>query len=188
MKVYIDPGHGGSDPGAVGMYGTKESFINLRIAHELNDELRFMGYATGMTRHGDRYVDLKQRAVMANSDGADVFISIHCNASINRQAHGFEIYTTPGETRADALATGIYDAWYEAFPESKLRPDWSDGDPDKEANYSVLRNTKMPAVLVECDFISNPSKEEWLNDVGKQKLMAKAIAQGIEKWTKKSTL
>jgi len=183
VRIFIDPGHGGSDPGAVGLYGTKESYINLLVAHALDDALMEEGfYRISLSREGDRFVSLRGRSDEANKMGAGAFISIHCNANINRQAHGFEIYTTPGVTRSDALATSIYEEWETSFPGRRVRPDWADGDPDKEANYSVLRNTKMPAVLVELDFISNPKVEEWLNIKTNQKAMAETIARGVKNW------
>mgnify|MGYP000994641534 CR=1 FL=1 len=182
MKVYIDPGHGGSDPGAVGMYGTKEADINLEVGLILRELLKKRGVEVIISRESNRFVGLTERAQTANVEKADAFISIHCNASINRNAHGFEIYTSPGQTRADPLATAIYYAWEQAFPTHKLRPDWSDGDPDKEANYSVLRNTKMPAVLIELDFISNPVMEAWLSQKKNQASMAQTIMLGLFNW------
>ncbi|MCK9525435.1 MAG: N-acetylmuramoyl-L-alanine amidase [Limnochordia bacterium] len=182
MKICIDSGHGGSDPGAVGMYGTKEADINLEVGLILRELLKKRGAEIIMTRESNRFIGLTERTRIANAAKAEAFISIHCNASVNRQAHGFEIYTSPGQTKADPLATSIYDAWEVTFPDHKLRADWSDGDPDKEANFTVLRRTIMPAVLVELDFISNPNMEAWMNQKHNQAQMAQTIMAGLFNW------
>ncbi len=182
MKICIDPGHGGSDPGAVGMYGTKEADINLAVGLLLREMLQKRGYGMIMTRAANRFIGLSERAQTANAEKADVFVSIHCNASYNRHAHGFEIYTSPGQTKADPLATEIYKAWEQAFPTHKLRPDWADRDPDKEANFAVLCRTAMPAALVELDFISNPIMEAWMGQTPNQAQMAQVLMYGILNW------
>ena len=123
--------------------------------------------------------DLSARAGKATEAKADFFISIHCNSAVDRSAHGLEVYTARGNTRADALATSVISSLEVALPELTARKDMSDGDPDKEANFAVLTQTKMPAILVEIAFISNPTEEKLLTSPEFQKRVARAIADGV---------
>lgn len=91
-KVVLDPGHGGSDPGAIGRSGLKEKYINLDIAKRLSSLLRADGLGVVMTRNADTTVSLKRRMEIANSSRADLFISIHSNANRVRSMNGFEVY------------------------------------------------------------------------------------------------
>lgn len=191
MKIVIDPGHGAPDGGAVGPKGTHEADITLSVAHTLAKELAARGHIAFLTRSGprrtvrdDRTADLRSRPAFANRIGADCFISLHCNGAANAAACGFEIYTTPGQDRSDPLATAIFEVWARIFPQQRKRTDTSDGDPDKEANYLVLRECRVPAVLVEMAFISNPQEEMFLRSAENQAKMAAAIANGIEAWKK----
>lgn len=186
-KVCLDPGHGGRDPGAVGPSGLKEKEVNLAVAKEVAKLLGTMAQVK-LTRENDTNLgsdknsDLLKRALIANDYGADCFVSIHCNAAADKAAHGFEVWTTTGQTPADTLATMIIDELKAIKPALTLRMDMKDGDPDKEKNFSVLYNTKMPAVLVELGFISNPDEERLLRSRGFQSSCAFAIAKGISKF------
>ena len=188
MRVVIDPGHGAPDPGARGRIAN-EADINLDVAIELSKILSSMGIVAPLTRSGpkrihrdNRNVDLSSRPAMANRLKADAFISIHCNGAVAPEANGFEIYTTPGQNNSDKLATAIFESWKEAFPAQKKRTDYSDGDPDKEANLKVLRETRCPSCLLELGFISNPQEEKFLLNKLNQEMMALAIAKGIIKY------
>jgi N-acetylmuramoyl-L-alanine amidase len=182
LKVCIDAGHGGGDPGALGPKGTREKDINLIVAHLLKERLEKLGHKTMMTRHKDVFVSIGNRAGYANSNRADCFVSIHCNSATVSTAHGWEIFTSIGQTRADSLATSIHQAWVSLMPKTRVRADWSDGDVDKEADLGVLRLTRMPAVLVELAFIKNPAEEIFLLDPANQRIMAKGIADGVNAW------
>jgi N-acetylmuramoyl-L-alanine amidase len=157
MLVWVDAGHGGKDPGASGPSGTRESDICLLAAKELKVLLERKGHKVAMTRDKDEYVDLSQRARNANFVRAGLFVSLHCNASADPNAHGLETYihTTAGEY-ARALAGGI-----------QARVPAATGLTDrgvKKAGFAVLRLTWMPAILVEMAFISNPREEAMLQD------------------------
>lgn len=182
--IVVDPGHSGPvEPGAVGPSGTQEADITLQLSEMLLQELPAGKFRAMLTRTDSIDDDnLTWRAEMANEFGADAFISIHCNAAASRAAYGYEVYTTPGVTSADALATSILNAIGEEMPELSLRADWSDGDADKEANFQVLRQTNCPAVLVELAFISNPDEEQMLRNPGFLRRYAKAIAIGINRY------
>jgi len=106
-RIVIDPGHGGTDVGAVGMRGTKEKDINLIVARRLESLLKKEGYTVFMTRSDDSFVPLSERTRMANRVMADMFISIHCNASLKTKAKGFEVYflsEKASDKAADAVA------------------------------------------------------------------------------------
>lgn len=179
MKICIDPGHGGKDPGAIGPGEKKEKIIVLAVAKKLEKLLQEI-HKVLLTRRGDFFVGLNDRAIMANAFNADLFLSLHCNGSASARASGFEVWTSRGKTRADDVATSISKAWAEAFPDVVIRGDWSDGDIDKESNFCVLRRTSMPAVLIELDFITNSKMETLLSNAAYQDLMAVALFRGIE--------
>lgn len=178
MRICIDPGHGGKDPGAIGPGEKKEKVIVLAVAKKLEKLLQGI-HKVLLTRQGDFFVGLNDRAIMANAFNADLFLSLHCNGSASARASGFEVWTSRGKTRADDVATSISKAWAEAFPDVVIRGDWSDGDIDKESNFCVLRRTVMPAVLVEMGFITNPKMEALLSDDAYQDIMANALYQGV---------
>ena len=171
LSVVIDPGHGGIDPGAVsGDY--HEADVNLAVALLVRDRLEQKGIRVIMTRDDDSYVSLSDRAKLANDAGADIYVSIHVNASeTNPAARGIETYYLSGGGWAEILAGCIQDEIIDgtgAFSRNI-----------KTANYYVLRETVMPAVLVETGFITNGDEcMQLFSAVYRQKL-AEGIAQGI---------
>ena len=179
MKICIDPGHGGRDSGAIGPAGLQEKSVTFDIAYHLECGLSCFGHSSFRTRLDDVYLSLEERCERANAAGADLFISIHANASENPRGHGYEVWTSPGWTPADIWATEFFNAIHEAFPNLYGRVDMSDGDPDKESKFWVLVHTNMPAVLIETAFISNPAEEESLSDPGWRMRMAGAIISAV---------
>lgn len=179
MKVCLNAGHGGADPGAIGPSGLTEAKAVMSITKHIGRGLSEAGHECIYTRLTDTFVGLDECAAFANENEADLFISIHANAFENPDAHGFEVWTSPGWTPADPIATKIFENVRRAFPDLRGRVDSSDGDPDKEAKFRVLIKTTMPAVLVETAFISNPTEEKWLRDPGWRLRMAGAIVSGI---------
>jgi N-acetylmuramoyl-L-alanine amidase len=107
-RIVIDPGHGGKDPGTIGARGTEEKAVNLKLAQELAEALREDGgYEVLMTRTDDTFIPLAQRSKLANDYKADVFVSIHCNASLSSKLKGFEVYFLSehaSDPHADATA------------------------------------------------------------------------------------
>lgn len=180
VKIFVDPGHGGANPGAVGN-DVIESRVNLSVATYLANDLRNMGYDVMMYRTtNDENVispvaaDLRKRAQMANDWGADYFVSIHTNSSVNPAANGFETYVYRLGSRSAQLAQSIQDTVIAALG-------MKDGGV-RQANFSVLRNTNMPAVLVELGYLSNPTEALNLNSPAWQRKIASAIADGINKY------
>ena len=185
MKVVIDPGHAGRniDPGAVnGSTGLQEADVALVISRQVANYLLNVGYEVKLTRtewEQEETDDLSYRTALANDWGADIFISLHCNSAANESAEGYEVWTSPGQTEGDRLATCIYKQIAAEFPDRAGRTDYSDGDPDKESRFYVLVYTDAPACLVEMAFISNDAEAALLADAAWQDRYARAIARGV---------
>ena len=158
-KIYVDPGHGGSDPGAVGPTGLQEKAVNLRVGTVLNNCLVEYGAATvRMSRTTDVFVGLSARAADANAWGATRFVSIHHNSSATASVNGTETYchSTLSGTNDYDMRNKIHAqllAWGGLTNRGALT-----------ADFAVLRETNMAAVLTEASFISNPSEETRLRD------------------------
>ena len=181
MRVYIDPGHGGDDPGAV--HGELvEKDIALRISERLEENLRDLGHETLMSRRDDVTISLHGRASMANEWKADLFLSVHLNADADPdepgmpEAKGSEFWIFPGSVNGAGLAATIDHAIAIDFPDHPARG-------VKEANFAVLRLTKMPAVLLELAFIDT-NASEILKDPKVQELLAASIAAGVHRYVK----
>lgn len=182
--IVIDPGHGGWDSGAIGATGLRESDVNLTTSFYLHDMLS-LTTEIKLTRSADEYVSLANRVYVANCRAykCDAFISIHCNSFHSPIPQGFEIWTSPGDTGADSLASHIFKSTINAStPQRHFRSDWSDSDEDKEARLYVLVHTRMPAVLIELAFLSNPNEEQMLRDDSFLETQARAITIGVTKW------
>jgi N-acetylmuramoyl-L-alanine amidase len=181
LVIMIDPGHGGADPGAP-RENPIEAVINLAVAERLKEQ----GFDACLTRREDSTVSLEERVSLERRCRPDLFVSLHCNAAENPAARGIEVWTSPGDTAADPAATEIFKALSQAFPDWKLRTDYSDGDPDKEARFRVLVGTVGPAVLVEMGFVSHPEERALLLDTSVQTRMALAIASGVLAWAREA--
>ena len=180
MKYIIDAGHGGRDPGAIGPTGLMEKDVTLNIATRLAAIAMMRGHDPVLTRMRDEYQSLKYRTDFANAQGGECFVSIHCNSFTTPVPYGFEIWTyRNGSLASSSLAQYIMVAWQHQFPGNGNRG-------HKKSGFHVLRETTMPAVLLEVDFISHPVWEKWLRDGGNHQKMAEAIMAGIEAWGGKS--
>ena len=185
MKIIIDPGHAGRtvDPGAVNAAtGLQEADITLIVSRLVESHLIATGHEVKLTRRDweqSETDDLSYRTSLANDWCADVFVSIHCNSAASPSAEGYEVWTSPGDTQGDVLASCIYSQITAEFSDRKGRTDYSDGDPDKESRFYVLVHTDAPACLVEMAFISNDEEAALLSDVAWQDRYARAIARGV---------
>lgn len=168
-KVFIDPGHGGVDNGS-SYYGYKEDALNLQISKKLESKLMLEGINVDMSRYDDTYVSLSKRVTKSNDSDADMFISIHLNASLNKKANGIETYYL-GEKNKD-LANTIH--------KSLINHTNANDRGIKIGNFQVLRSNKKPSVLLECGFISNPSESYKLNTKDYQDKLVDAIVDGIK--------
>jgi N-acetylmuramoyl-L-alanine amidase len=170
-RVVLDPGHGGRDPGAIGLNGTREDDVNLALALRLAAKLRAAGVEVHLTRDDDTFVELSERAKAGNRRRADLFVSLHADAARNRKAHGYTLYVRRGATEASRRAARSIEA--------ALRATGLSSRGVREANFVVLRESKGAAVLVEAGFLTNPVEERRLRDPGFRERMATALARGI---------
>ena len=176
-KVFIDPGHGGSDPGAVAN-GYKESEINLQIAKKVESKLKAKGIQVKMSRTDNTFVALSTRASMANNYGADAFVSIHQNSSTATSAYGIESYYSTRKTKDKPLASTIQNKMVSAT-----------GDRNRgvlAGNFTVINRSNMVATLLETGFISNKSDASKISDSSYQDKLATAIANGVESYLKEN--
>ncbi|KYD09650.1 N-acetylmuramoyl-L-alanine amidase [Saccharococcus caldoxylosilyticus] len=177
VKIVIDPGHEGVgnalDPGAVAN-GLKEAELTLKIAKHIYDMLsEYEGVQLKLTRTGNQSLSLSQRAKMANEWGADFFLSIHINAG---GGTGFETYIYNGNVSQATIAyqNVIHQEILKAIGNVKDRG-------KKRANYAVLRETKMPAILTENLFIDNANDAAKLKSDQFLQQIAYGHVQGIVK-------
>ncbi|MBE3571682.1 MAG: N-acetylmuramoyl-L-alanine amidase [Moorella humiferrea] len=174
--VVVDPGHGGIDSGAMGPAGTREDRVNLAISRYLAEFLSQGGARVYLTRQdenvneGDSGDDMVERVELARRVGADLFVSIHCNAFDGRES-GAQLFYDPKSPEGKKLAEAIQ-------AEIRRRLANTDRVPLSIDAY-VLRNQKIPAVIVEVGFISNPREEKLLRDPRYQRQMAFAVYAGI---------
>ncbi|MEO0123926.1 MAG: N-acetylmuramoyl-L-alanine amidase [candidate division WOR-3 bacterium] len=213
--IVLDPGHGGIDPGAVGKNGLYEKDANLDISKILKKFIEdSLKVKVLLTRDKDQYLSLKARTSFANRNAADIFVSIHCNASPkSRQARGFETYflseARTNEERAVAAMENaslmfdeemkisgdinfiLYDLAQSLFlEESNNLAEAIQTSAEKllnipargvnQAGFYVLRGAFMPAVLVECAFISNPEEEKLLRQKEFKQKIAYAVFCGLK--------
>lgn len=226
IKIVLDAGHGGEDPGAIGPNGTHEKDINLAIVKEL--EKLFKEQSSGddgkkievlLTREEDVFVPLVDRTNFANEKSADLFISVHCNASMKRTTGGYEVYfLSENATDPEAIATQILE---NSVVELEKKSDkkrsklqellWSmivnefinesaelchfttleipkrikvENRGVRQAGFYVLRGAQMPAILVECAFLSNPAEEAKLKNPRIQKQIADGLYTAIKNYLK----
>lgn len=175
MKIMIDPGHGGRDPGACAN-GLKEKDLNLKLALMVRERLKKYKCTTNMTRTTDVYLSLPGRTVAANKWGAAYFISLHVNATAGSNG-GYEDYIYIGLSDTGTTAK-IRNAIH-----AKVAKVWTDaGRPNrgrKKANLHVLRETSMPAMLMENGFIDNAADARLLKDANFIARLAEAITAGL---------
>lgn len=175
--IVIDAGHGGRDPGAVGTL-VQEKTVVLNSALLLQKTLESRGFKVYMTRSTDEYINLYDRASMANGLNATLFVSIHANSHTGTSANGVEVlYANPSMDSDKGLATAIQNELVKHLKATNRGV-------VQRTNLVVLRETKMPAVLVELGFISNPAEQLKLMDENYLKLAAEAMANGIEAFLK----
>ena len=149
MKICIDPGHGGYDPGAVNHnVGVTEKALSLKIAALLGGELASRGYDVFFTRELDTFIPLGFRTKIANNEKADLFISIHLNAAADPAAQGIETWYYEGSRESERLAAIVQRELKDQFLAKNRGIKSTRG-------FYVLKHTAMPAILVETGFITN---------------------------------
>ena len=169
IVVMIDPGHGGKDPGAIGIGGLQEKDVILPISQRVAAILQQQGIQAILTRTSDYFVDLAPRVQMARQANVNLFVSIHANAIDNRpDVNGLETYYySSGERLAETIHNSILQSIN--IKDRRVR----------QARFYVLRNNPMPAVLVEVGFVTGVEDAPRLGTADYQNQMAQAIARGI---------
>jgi N-acetylmuramoyl-L-alanine amidase len=173
FRVVIDPGHGGPDPGAVGINGLRETDVVLDVSLQVARLLQARGVQVLLTRTTEVDVDLPPRVALANSSGADVFVSLHANAlSMARpDVNGIETFYFQGG-RSRSLAEAIQRELMAVSP----------GTPDRGARpgrFFVIRRTVMPSALAEMGFVTGEIDNPRLADPNYRQRLAQAVAAGI---------
>jgi N-acetylmuramoyl-L-alanine amidase len=179
--IALDPGHGGSDPGAIGLNGAQEKNITLGIAKNVKQLLEKAGAKVIMTRMDDRDVcapnasavdELEARVQVANANKADIFVSIHINSFSNRSVGGAASYYCQKTAYDSTLASSLQEAIVNAsgFSDRGITA----------ARFYVMTHSIMPASLIELGFISNPNEERLLNSLQFQQQLAQGIVKGID--------
>ncbi|MCB1198424.1 MAG: N-acetylmuramoyl-L-alanine amidase [Deltaproteobacteria bacterium] len=222
-RIVIDPGHGGADPGASGVKGTKEKNVVLAISKLVRTQLsKNKQYITFMTREKDKTLQLQERTLYANTKGGDLFVSIHANASPRRSAKGVSTYFLNNADDQESLRvamrengeldpsnlrvpSGSDDYYLEIMKASMIKNFHTTQSTDlaravqkkmmqylspkysevvnlgvRSARFYVLTGAKMPSILVETSFISNPTEEKRLTSPDYQEKLSQAIVEGIE--------
>ena len=177
LVVIIDPGHGGKDPGAIGLRGLQEKNVILPISQQIAALLDQQGVQAVLTRTTDYFVDLAPRVVMAERLNADLFVSIHANSISNRpDVNGLETYyyNSGGQRLARIIHNNILQSVN--IPNRGVR----------RARFYVLRKTSMPSVLVEVGFVTGGGDSSRLATEAYQNQMAAAIARGILEYIKQN--
>jgi N-acetylmuramoyl-L-alanine amidase len=175
FKVVIDPGHGGPDPGAIGIGGLRETDVVLDICLQMARLLQARGVQVLMTRTSEVDVDLPPRVSLANSSGADLFVSVHANAlSMSRpDVNGIETFYFEGAgASARRLAAALQQQMVAISP----------GSPDRgvrTGRFFVIRRTVMPSALVEMGFLTGSLDSRRLADASFRRSMALALSAGV---------
>lgn len=191
-EVILDPGHGGPDPGAIGVGGVLEKNLNLQIAEKLKADFEKKGYTVIMTRNGDYSIydpgcvslydkknsDLNNRIKIEQRHPQALFISIHQNYSGNPAYAGTQVYYSLNKKGSETLAHDI-----QSRIEANLEPK-NNRKIQSQGNLRVLRKAPITAVLVECGFISNRSEARRLETGSYQGRLDAAIVQATDSYMK----
>lgn len=184
--IIIDSGHGGEDGGAVSDDGILEKDINLEISRKLSDMMRILGFDVTETRNTDtsldvegstirerKVSDMKKRLAIFNENTNNIVISIHQNKFTESKYSGTQVFYSPNNPDSTYLAESIKNSVI-----SHLQPDNTRECKKADSNIYLLKNATVPAVIVECGFISNHSELQKLLDQNYQKEMSYSIAIG----------
>lgn len=181
--IVLDSGHGGDDPGKIGVNQAKEKDVNLEITKKIKKRLKKKGWTVVMTREKDEMLgnpqegnrkihDMKARVDVINKTKPQAAVSIHQNSYQDERIHGAQVFyyshSAEGKRMAEVMQKALLDA-----DESNTRK--------AKANdtYYLLKRTEVPTIIVECGFLSNPEEAEKLTEKNYQKKMADAIVKGI---------
>ena len=178
VTIVLDPGHGGTDTGAVSPHGWFEKDANLMLSEAVRAALSARGYRVVTTRSDDSFPALYDRPKVAHAGGADAFVSLHHNAPphdrdpIKCRYHCVYAWNPLGERLARAINRRMAASFGEALANNGVM----------HANFAVTRNPEIPSCLVETDFVTSPAGEESIWNADQRRRTAEAIAAGIADW------
>ena len=181
--IVIDSGHGGDDPGKIGINQAKEKDVNLKIAKKVKKRLKKEGWKVVMTREedvmlgdaqkGNRKIhDMKARVELINKTMPAMAVSIHQNSYQEAEIHGAQVFYYSHSQDGKRMAETMQRALLMADEENTRQAKGND-------TYYLLKRTEVPTIIVECGFLSNPQEAEKLTEDGYQKKLAQAITSGI---------
>lgn len=189
--IYIDPGHGGSDPGKVGSGNVLEKDINLSLSLKLKKILEKANFKVFLTRNGDynlassstnvKLSDLKNRKQQIFDQDPIAVISIHQNSYPSEEVHGAQVFYYLGSSKSKHLADSIQSELVKGLDPSNHRKAKSNTD------YYLLKNNPYPTVIVECGFLSNEEEKQKLMTSSYQKKAAQCIYQGLKEYLSSSS-
>jgi N-acetylmuramoyl-L-alanine amidase len=182
--IVLDAGHGGLDLGARGYSPyCEEKRISLQTTLLVKKYLSQLGYHVIMTRARDAFISLSKRVEIANKAGSDLFVSVHFNSSRNPTAKGIEVFFCDAKSNAVRTESSRRLATFVLGRLIRRTKAISRGV--KKGNFYVIRETNMPAILVEGGFISNPGERNLLKDAKYLDQIARAVADGVDQYFKK---
>jgi N-acetylmuramoyl-L-alanine amidase len=167
--VVIDPGHGGFDRGGIRSNIIPEKGVALDVARRLRNYLAEAGFRTVMTRSGDTFVTLDHRVGRANAQRRAIFVSIHFNSARRRGANGIETFYASARARKLASLIQRY----------AMKTTSGENRGIKRAKFYVLRRSRIPAVLIECGFLTNPGDARRASRAAWRDQLARQIARAI---------
>ena len=182
--IVLDSGHGGDDPGKIGVNQAKEKDVNLKIAKKTKERLEKKGWKVVMTREKDvmlgdpaagnkKIHDMKARVERINKTMPQAAVSIHQNSFSDSSVHGAQVFYYANSSDGEQLAKSIQASIHAILDSDNERPVKGNLD------YLILKKSPCPAVIVECGFLSNPDECSSLNTPDYQKQVAAAIADGL---------
>lgn len=181
--IVLDSGHGGDDPGKIGVNQAKEKDVNLEITKKVRESLKKKGWNVVMTREKDEMLgnpqdgnrkihDMKARVDVINKTKPQAAVSIHQNSYQDEQVHGAQVFyyshSSEGKRMAEIMQKALLDVDETNTREAKAND-----------TYYLLKRTEVPTIIVECGFLSNPEEAAKLTERNYQKKMADAIVKGI---------
>ncbi len=179
--VVIDSGHGGKDPGKVGVNGVNESDVNLKIAQKLKKILEDQGVTVIMTREDEgsladsKSEDMQKRVAIINEKKPALAVSIHQNSYSSAEVHGAQVFYYTNSTDGEKAAQIMQNALLDVDADNKRKEKAND-------TYYMLKRTDVPVIIVECGFLSNPHETDLLVTKEYQDQLAEAIAKGIMRY------
>lgn len=186
-KILIDPGHGESDPGMIGIDGLEEKGINLEISLLLREQLKQRGYSVVMTRESDRGLydassqnkkaqDMQRRVAMISEEKPLLSVSIHQNSYQDQRVYGPQVFYYESSVEGKKLAQSIQSNLNTSLQIAHAR------EVKGNTSYYLLKRSEGTLVIVECGFLTNPDDAKKLQQQDYQEKVAEAIADGIESY------